>query len=232
MQYIASNRFSGSAFVVAIFVGQPQSIHDSQGTWASSIYRKAVNGPVSVFDDGLEGDRVTQPYHGGAGAAVCAHVIDHYRFWNERFNMSLEPGNVGENITLDGIAEDQVYVGDIVKVGTSLLQVSGPRVPCANQARRIGRLDWVKLTIQQNRTGFYLRVLKGGAIRPGDEWNLEERLNVDASIPSINRCMYLQFEAECARRIARMTGLDPWWQEQICEKLANNKEHWTNSMSK
>ena len=98
---------------------------------------------------GLVGDKVAQSYHGGPDADVCVHLLDHYRFWNKYYGMNLQPGHVGENFTLDNLTEGQICAGDIVRVGTALLQVSGPRVPCANLARRIGRSDWVKLTITE-----------------------------------------------------------------------------------
>ena len=157
-------------FIRSIFVGQPKTITDERGTWTSSIYRDPVTGPMQVQKGGLVGDKATQPYHGGPDSAICVHLLDHYRFWNAHYAMSLQPGNIGENFTLDQISEAQICAGDIVRVGTALVQVSGPRTPCVNQARRIGREDWIKLTIRENRTGFYLRVLEAGRVQPGDQW--------------------------------------------------------------
>ena len=216
--------------VQAVFTGQPKSISDERGTWTSSIFRERVIGPVSISEQGLEGDRLAQPYHGGLDAAICVHLMDHYAFWNTRFGMDLKPGCVGENVTLKNITEDQICVGDQIRLGTALVQVSGPRVPCANLARRIGRPDWVKLTIQENRTGFYLRVLEPGTVKEGDSWSLQERINETGSIPGINRCMYLDFAPNYARTMLEMPGLEAWWKEQARKKLDNSKEHWTSPM--
>ncbi|MBB5315543.1 MOSC domain-containing protein [Tunturibacter empetritectus] len=218
------------ATIQAVFTGQPKSITDKRGTWTSSIFRDRVDGPVRVSLRGLAGDKVAQPYHGGPGAALCVHLTDHYAFWNTRYNMNLEAGNVGENLTLDDLAEDQVCVGDRVRLGTALAQVSGPRIPCANQARRIGRPDWIKLTIQENRTGFYLRVLEPGTLQPADPWIIEERLNPEGSIPAINRCMYLKFDPDYARRMQEMSGLESWWKDQAREKIEDRTGHWTSTM--
>jgi MOSC domain-containing protein YiiM len=144
--------------------------------------------------------------------------------------MALEPGYVGENLTLAGITENEVCAGDIVRVGTALIQVTGPRVPCANLARRIGRRDWVKLTINENRTGFYARVLESGVVQPGDHWDLRERLNPDGPIPALNRCMYLQFDPAYANIVGQMEGLSKWWKEQTAEKTAQTDAHWTEEM--
>lgn len=217
------------ASVQAVFAGKPKQIEDARGRWVSSIFRDAVRQPIRISTLGLEGDAVAQPYHGGPDAALCAHLTDHYRFWNERLGMHLAAGNVGENITLDEIAEDEICVGDIVRIGTALGQVSAPRVPCSNQARRIGRSDWVKLTIRENRTGFYLRVLEVGTVEAGDPYVLEERLNEDASIPAINRCVYLDFDPEFALRMLEMRGLAEWWKQQMRERLGEGDEHWTAS---
>ena len=214
----------------AVFTGQPKSISDERGTWTSSIMRERATGPVSILSGGLEGDRVAQPYHGGPGAAICVHLMEHYRFWNSRLGMALKPGCVGENVTVGNITQDQVCVGDQIRLGTALVQVSGPRVPCANLARRMGRRDWVKLTIRENRTGFYLRVLEPGAVKEGDLWKLEERINAAGSIPAINRCMYLDFDAGYACTMLEMPGLEAWWKEQARQKLDNNKGHWTSAM--
>jgi MOSC domain-containing protein YiiM len=216
--------------VQAVFTGQPKSITDERGTWTSSIFRDRVDGPVPVSLHGLAGDKVAQSYHGGPGAAICVHLADHYSFWNTEYHMNLQAGNVGENITLGNITEDQICVGDRVRLGTALVQVSGPRVPCLNLARRIGRPDWVKLTIRENRTGFYLRVLEPGTLQAGTQWVIEERLNPDGSIPAINRCMYLKFDPGYASRMRQMAGLESWWKEQALEKIEDRTGHWTSTM--
>lgn len=195
--------------------------------WTSSIYRQRVEGPVRLYMEGLEGDKVTQPYHGGLGAAVCVHLMDHYRFWNRVYDMELQPGYVGENFTLDGLTEAEVCAGDIVQVGTGVVQVSGPRIPCANLARRIGRPDWVRLTLRENRTGFYLRVLEAGEVQAGDSWKLMQRLNPEGSNPEINRAMFLEYDTEFLQKMQDMEGLEDWWKEQALERLAQRQEHWT-----
>jgi MOSC domain-containing protein YiiM len=218
------------ATVQAVFTGQPKSITDERGTWTSSIFRNRADGPVPVSLQGFAGDKVAQPYHGGPGAAICVHLSDHYSFWNTQYRMNLQAGNVGENLTLGNIIEDQVCVGDQIRLGTALVQVSGPRVPCLNLARRIGRPDWVKLTIRENRTGFYLRVLEPGTLQTGDPWIIEERVNHEGSIPAINRCMYLKFDAAYAKKMLEMSGLESWWKDQAREKIEDRTGHWTSTM--
>jgi MOSC domain-containing protein YiiM len=219
-----------SPVIQSIHVGGPKSLRDHRGEWISSIARDRVDGPIQVLSGGLEGDRVAQPYHGGSDAAICVHLSDHYRFWNERYGIHLNEGGLGENLVLDGITEDEVHAGDLVQIGTALVQVSGPRVPCANQARHVGVKDWVKLTIRENRTGFYLRVLQTGTIHAGNRWQLRERLNQLGAIPAINRCFYLDFSPATASEFARLNGLAEWWKQQFLEKMKYRDEHWSQTI--
>jgi MOSC domain-containing protein YiiM len=207
------------AVLHSIYVGQPKTLHDAQGEWRSTVYRDPVTGPVTVELRGIVGDQCTQPYHHGIDCALCVHLLDHYRFWNEAYGMTLQPGNVGENFVLAGVGEDEVCLGDIVRLGSTLVQVSCPRIPCANQARRVGRADWIKLTLAELRPGFYLRVLEPGVVQPGDAWQLEERLNPDHSLLVLNRCWYHDFQPDLARQFATLPGLSDWWQGRFAEKL-------------
>jgi MOSC domain-containing protein YiiM len=214
----------------ALFIGQPKTITDERGTWTSSIYRDPVSEPVLAQPGGLVGDKVAQPYHGGPDADICVHLLDHYRFWNAHYAMNLQPGFVGENFTLDGIHEAEICVGDLVRVGAALVQVTGPRIPCANLARRIGRADWVKLTVRENRTGCYLSVIEAGLVAPGDGWLLQERFNPAGTIPAINRCLYLDFDPAYAEQMQQMQGLAAYWKEAATECLTNQQEHWMAKM--
>jgi len=207
------------ASIRSVFVGQPKLLTDARGDWTSSIARDVVQGPVEVTLRGLAGDRVTQPFHGSLDAAICCQPADHYSFWREAYGVQLEDGAVGENFTLEGVTDSEVCAGDLVRVGTALLQVSGPRAPCANLARHIGRSDWVKLTTQENRSGFYTRVIEPGVVTAGDRWHLEQRPNPSASITAINRCYFLQFDGDFARSTAHMPGLASWWREKLLDKL-------------
>jgi MOSC domain-containing protein YiiM len=222
---------SPSPVIHSIFIGQPKDITDVHGTWCSSIYRECVDGPVQVELRGLKGDQAAQPYHGGPDGAICCHLLEHYRFWNERYGMNLGPGSVGENFTLENASEDDICAGDIYRVGTALVQVSGPRIPCANQARRIGRADWVKLTIKELRTGFYLRVLAPGILQAGDIWRLHDRPSPEATITSLNYCFYHTFDPELAQRFTQVQGLSDYWKERFAEKLVAPKAHWSADMT-
>ena len=219
-------------FLHSIYAGGPKTLCDERGDWVSSIARERVTGPIQLSVPGLEGDKVNQPYHGGPEAAVCVHLAMHYQFWRDQYGIELNPGHLGENFLLEEIDESDVHAGDIVQVGSARVQVSGPRVPCENQARRAGRADWVKLTIRENRTGFYLRVLEPGVVQGGDKWVLQERLNERGAIPDLNRCLYLEFSRDQAEEFVGMPGLAEWWKQQFRERLNRVPGHWSEEVLK
>ncbi|HEX4284190.1 MAG TPA: MOSC domain-containing protein [Terracidiphilus sp.] len=218
------------AIIENIFIGGPKALRDDRGEWLSSIARKQVIGPVRLSTEGFDGDKVTQPYHGGPEAAVCVHLVDHYEFWRERYGVNLEHGHLGENLVVNGVREEEMCAGDVVRLGSALVQISGPRVPCETQARRAGRADWVKLTIRENRTGFYLRVLEPGSVEAGDAWLLQERRHENGSIPAINCCLYLDFNPDRAMEFIQMDRLAEWWRDQFREKLARKGRHWSEDI--
>jgi MOSC domain-containing protein YiiM len=205
--------------VVGVFVGSPKTLHDAQGEWVSSIARDAVMGPVTVATRGLAGDQATQPYHGDPEKAVCFHSLAHYQYWNERLGLRLGPGSVGENLTLDGADESNVCVGDVFQIGSAQVQVDGPRTPCDTQARRVGRADWVALTLASMRTGMYARVLAPGRLQAGDALRLAARPNPDLTLQHLLRCYFHEFDEDLAERLMLAEGLMPWWSERFERRL-------------
>lgn len=201
--------------IVGVFVGGPQTLRDERGEWRSSIARASVSGPVQLEHRGLVGDQATQPYHGTPELAVCLHFLAHYQFWNQRYGLKLLPGAVGENLTLGAVDEADICAGDIFRVGTARLQISAPRTPCETQARHVGRADWVKLTLQELRTGLYARVLAPGTFQAGDELILEQRPNPGLTMRALTHCYFHDYDEALAQRFMRADGLMDWWKQLL-----------------
>jgi MOSC domain-containing protein YiiM len=204
--------------VVAVFIGGPRTLHDERGEWRSSIARDRVRGPAQLEARGFVGDQVTQPYHGSLETAVCIHSLTHDAFWNSALQMALQPGAVGENLTFDSADDANVCVGDVLRIGTAQIQVSAPRIPCENQARYIGRPDWVKRTIAELRTGMYARVLAPGVLQAGDQVIVEARPNPGLTIQLLNHCYYHTYRADVASSFLVADGLMEWWKQRLREK--------------
>lgn len=204
-----------SCRILAVFVGGPKTLRDARGEWQSSIARDHVAGPIQLETRGFVGDQATQPYHGSLETAVCLHSLTHYQFWNEHYRMNLAPGAVGENLTLDTMDEGDICVGDVFQIGTARMQVSGPRTPCKNQARHIGRPDWVRLTLVELRTGMYARVLSPGMLQAGDDLILESRPNPGLTVWALNRCYFQEYQLDMAQRFMKAEGLMDWWKQRL-----------------
>jgi MOSC domain-containing protein YiiM len=204
--------------IVAVFIGAPNTLRDARGEWRSSIARDLVPKAAQLELQGFVGDQATQPYHGSPELAVCIHSLTHYAFWNTTLDLTLQPGAVGENLTLDVWDESSICVGDVFCIGTARIQISAPRTPCENQARYIGRPDWVKLTIKELRTGIYARVLTPGTLQAGDALVLEDRPNPELTIRELSRCFYHQYNPAVASAFLAADGLMEWWKQRLREK--------------
>jgi MOSC domain-containing protein YiiM len=209
----------------SIFVGRPERIKDELGTWESSIFRKSVLGPVDLNPRGIVGDQVADTVnHGRPSQAVCVHPIEHYAYWNEQFSLEeadqrLGPGSVGENWTIEGGNESTVCVGDIYSIGSSEVQVSGPRGPCWKQERKLKLPGFLKRTIESLRTGFYVQVARCGTVRAGDDWNLKSRPHPWLTVQRINICYYQSPEPEMIERILRTPEVAEGWKKMFLRKL-------------
>ena len=150
---------------------------------------------------------------------MCFHSLTHYQFWNAHYGLSLAPGGVGENLTLDTWDESTVCVGDVLRIGSARVQISGPRTPCETQARRVGRADWIELTLREARTGMYARVLTPGTLQAGDEVAVDERPNPGLTMLALVRCYFHELEPDLAARLTTAEGLMPYWQERFARRL-------------
>jgi MOSC domain-containing protein YiiM len=209
--------------VLAVFIGGPKTLVDARGSWRSSIARDRVEGPAHLEIRGFVGDQATQSYHGSPEIAICIHAQPHYDFWNTTLGMHLQPGAVGENLTFDTWDDSMVCVGDILRIGTARIQISAPRTPCENQARHIGRPEWVKRTIQELRTGMYARVLAPGILQAGDGVILEARPHPGLTVRELNACFYHAYNAALADRFMAAEGLMDWWQQRLHDKANDHK---------
>lgn len=189
---------SPPARLLSVQVGQPRTLGEEGAAdplaraFTSAIDKRPVSGVVWVGTEGLAGDaQADRKHHGGPEKAVLASAAAHLPFWRELLGREdVGPGAFGENLTVEGLVEEDVCIGDIYACGSVVLQVSQPRLPCWKQARRWGRRD-VPLVMQQTgRTGWYLRVLGEGELQAGDAFRLLERPCPEWSVARANRVLH------------------------------------------
>jgi MOSC domain-containing protein YiiM len=135
----------------------------------SGIDKRPVTGPVAVRELGLDGDvQVNLKYHGGEGQAVYAYAQEDADVWIAELGRDLPPGRFGENLRTAGIDLTGALLGERWRVGTALLEVTAPRIPCANFARFWDEPQLVKRFTAHGACGAYLRVLETGEVGAGD----------------------------------------------------------------
>jgi MOSC domain-containing protein YiiM len=136
----------------------------------TGIFKEPAPGRVLLRDDRVLGDHVADlRVHGGWSKAVYAYPSEHYAFWREELpGHDLPWGTFGENLTIEGLREDTVAIGERLRIGSAELQVTEPRMPCFKLGIKIGRPDIVKRFLQSGRTGFYLAIVEPGDVGAGD----------------------------------------------------------------
>lgn len=172
--------------------GDPEARDLLKRRWSTGFYKNSVPGPVSVATLGIEGDSVADTVnHGGPDKAVLCYAASHYDNWSaEHPELQMGPGALAENLTVSGVSETDVCIGDTYQVGSCQLQVSQPRQPCWKIARRWGVKTLTKEVTQTGRTGWYVRVLKPGQISVGDEYQLLDRPNAHWPVARANDVMF------------------------------------------
>jgi MOSC domain-containing protein YiiM len=156
--------------VLSVNVGMPKPLPVNRSTVLTSIFKSPVEGRVAVRRHNIDGDRQSDlTVHGGPNKAVYCYPAEHYRYWQEQLpHMDLAYGMFGENLTTEGIAEEAVSIGDVFRVGSALLQVTQPRMPCFKLGVRFERADMVKRFWQSGRPGIYFSVVTEGDVAAGD----------------------------------------------------------------
>ena len=186
--------------LVSVNVGTAQPIASKGGT--SGIYKLPVTTPVHVGPLGLEGDAIVDTkHHGGVDQAVYLFGTPDYEWWSAELGRELAPGTFGENLTLSELASAESNIGDRLRVGAVLLEVTSPRIPCATLAVRMGDPTFVKRFREAERFGVYCRVIEQGAVQAGDPVSVEPYASATVSALEMFRLRYAkQYDPALLRR--------------------------------
>jgi MOSC domain-containing protein YiiM len=163
--------------LVGVQGARARKIHLGGRLVASAIHKTALTGPAPVGPLGLVDDEQADlSVHGGLGKAVYAYPQEHFAFWQtvraqakvSLWDSPLAPGSLGENLTVEGLVEDQLWIGDRLKLPHCLLAVSEPRFPCFKFNASMGFAQASKLMVQSGYCGSYLAVIEAGEVSAGD----------------------------------------------------------------
>ncbi|QDT53230.1 6-N-hydroxylaminopurine resistance protein [Caulifigura coniformis] len=202
--------------------GEYDAVDPLDRRWTTAFFKTPVDGPVVVGWLGLAGDsQADVQNHGGRDKAVLAYSADHYSDWrNDPALEKASGGGFGENLTIQGLAEDSVCIGDVWRVGEALLEVTQPRQPCWKLGRRWRKPELVKQVVMNGRTGWYLRVLEEATIEAGLSMTLERRPHPDWTIAAANAVMYgKRVPEERIRELVSLPELSEAWKNQLGERI-------------
>jgi MOSC domain-containing protein YiiM len=166
---------------------------DSHGLpWTTGFFKTVVEGPVFAGTTDLAGDgQADLENHGGVDKAVLAYSADHYPKWRNELGLPGMPhGAFGENLTIVGLSEQSVCIGDIFRIGTVTFEVSQPRQPCWKLARRWRMHELTGLVVRTGRSGWYFRVVEEGWLEARLPVELIERPNPEWPVARANQIMY------------------------------------------
>jgi MOSC domain-containing protein YiiM len=201
--------------------GFEDAIDPHDKPWKTGFFKTPIEGPVLVGTTNLAGDgQADLKNHGGIDKAVLAYNAAHYPNWRNELRMPDMPfGAFGENLTITGLSESAVCIGDVFRIGTVMFEVSQPRQPCWKLARRWRMHELTGLVVRNGRTGWYLRVLEEGWIEAQMPVELIERPNPSWSIARANEILHHhRTDLPLTLALAEVPGLADSWVEELRER--------------
>lgn len=204
--------------VLSVNVGPVAEFRAGRGRW-SAIVKTPVPGRVAVRGINIDGDEQHERrHHGGPDQAVYAYSHESYAWWEAQLGRTIEPGTFGENLTLEGIDTEGALIGERWAIGSTVLEVTAPRIPCLKLQTRMGEPRFIKRFAAARRPGAYLRIIEEGELAAGDPVEVVSRPGHDVTIALVNEAVL--FDSSLAPRLlpARDVLAEravPWLDERV-----------------
>jgi ferredoxin-NADP reductase/MOSC domain-containing protein YiiM len=208
--------------LISVNVGMPADVPWHGHTVHTGVWKRPVDGPRRVRRLNIDGDgQGDLAGHGGEQRAVLVYQLDSYRHWREHLGRDdLENGQFGENLTVDGLADDEVCIGDRYQIGDAEFEVTQPRVTCYRVGLRLGQPEMPALLVSHHRPGFYMRVLREGTVRAGDRITRTRSGPHGLTVAEADALLYLPGRDPARLRAAiDVPALSPGWQGSFRELL-------------
>lgn len=212
--------------VVAVCVGAVGELDSRGRSIRSAFVKRPVDGPARITALGVAGDEHVYEGHGGEDLAVLVYSRDHYPFWQDLGIDLPEVGAFAENLTVDGLTETEVHLGDTFEVGSCVLQISQPREPCYKIAARYGRKDISIIVQETGFTGYLMRVLRPGTVSAGDGMRLVARdSSHDWTVADAGRVVNVdRNDNDAARRLLQVDALGANLRRTLAARIARGEK--------
>ena len=222
----------GNPVLLSVNVGMPKDVPWHGKTVYTGIWKNPVAGPQLVRRLNIDGDgQGDRQGHGGEQRAVLVYQVQSYVHWRQHFGRDdLTYGQFGENLTVDGLPDDEVCIGDRYRIGEAEFEVTQPRVTCYRVGMRLGEPELPALLVSHHRPGFYMRVITEGHIQAGD-LVVRTRTGPGAlSVADTDALLYLPGHDQRKLRVAlQIPALSPGWQGSFRDLLAAAKDESTST---
>jgi ferredoxin-NADP reductase/MOSC domain-containing protein YiiM len=210
----------------------PKDVYWHDKTVYTGVWKEPVTGPQMVRRLNIDGDgQGDKQGHGGEQRAVLVYQIQSYAHWRRHFGRDdLAYGNFGENLTVDGLTDDEVCIGDRYRIGEAEFEVTQPRVTCYRVGMRLGEPELPALLVSHHRPGFYMRVITEGRIQAGDSIVKTTTGPGALSVADTDALLYLPGRNHAKLKVAAaIPALSPGWQQSFRDLLAGPQDGGTAS---
>lgn len=189
--------------IVSTNIGEARILEHNGKEVKTGIFKFPVEEGIYLGAEDVEGDNVMdRRYHGGIDKACYLYSADHYEYWQELYpDLELPWGMFGENISVEGLHEAEVKIGNIYKIGEAVIQATQPRQPCFKLEYRFHDKQIVRKFVDSGFSGVYVRVIENGLVKPGDEMTLINE-KAEVSIQQVYQWLYAaDFDSKVAQAI-------------------------------
>ena len=208
--------------LVSVNVGLPRLLEWQGATFKTGIFKNPIKGCVMLRTTNLDGDRQADlAVHGGPNKAVYAYPSEHYPMWrSELSDPALTWGDFGENFTTEGLIEANVSIGDRYRVGSAIVRITTPRLPCFKLAAKFKSDHIIAHFLHSGRSGFYFAVDQEGEVGFGDKFELLGREKTTLTIAEVNHLYTAKSpDRETLRRSLHIRLLPESWRERFRARL-------------
>jgi MOSC domain-containing protein YiiM len=209
--------------ILSVNVSLPKEIDFEGQRVITGIFKEPIEGRIKLRALNLDGDKQADlAVHGGPDKALYAYPIEHYGFWREVFpGMEMPYGMFGENLTIEGLMENEVSVGDTFEIGSSKVIATQPRMPCYKLGIKFGRMDVIKKFLASGRSGIYFKVFEEGEIGAGDPIVQIKKDTNQVAISDIARLYGKdRNDIKMMRRAIKVEALPEGWKRYFLEQIS------------
>jgi MOSC domain-containing protein YiiM len=208
--------------LTSLNVARPRLVLYKGSTISSGIFKEPVSGPVPLRRLNFDGDRQADlNVHGGPYKAAYGYPSEHYDFWRTELpDMKLSWGMFGENLTTEGLFEDQLHLGDRLQLGSAILMIRQPRIPCFKLAVKFQRDDILERFLHSGRSGFYFSVEQEGTVAAEDSFQFLSREPQAITIAEMNRLFVEdKYNRDLLEKAISSPALPESWRGYFNERL-------------